>query len=389
MSTKRLSDYRRKKAVKVIKPGSTIGILGGGQLGRMMAIEGRNMGYRFNTLDPTPDSPCGQVADRHLIAPFSDLNAAKELAHVSDVITYEFENVDSDVASILETTSYVPQGSELLKITQNRIREKTTLQSFDVPVAPFKVIESEKDIYSATDRLRFPCIMKTATGGYDGKGQWVIRNSDDLQMAIEAWNKAGMDMIIEQFIPFSKELSVIVARNIQGQTKTFPVAENVHINNILHQSIVPARITNEQTIQAGTIALNIAGSLQVVGLLAIEMFLTNDGEIIVNELAPRPHNSGHYSMDACITSQFEQHIRAICGLPLGDTTLLSPIVMVNILGQHVNKVLDKIGQFPPTAKIHLYGKKESVENRKMGHINFLGPTLELVNQQINYLQIWT
>jgi 5-(carboxyamino)imidazole ribonucleotide synthase len=375
--------------VKVIKPGSTIGILGGGQLGRMIAIAGRNMGYRFNTLDPTPDSPCGQVADHQVIAPFSDLNAAKELAHFSDVITYEFENVDSNVASILETTSYVPQGSGLLKITQNRIREKTTLQSFDVPVAPFKVIEAEKDIYSSTERLGLPCVMKTATGGYDGKGQWVIRNSDDLQMAIETWNKAGIDMIIEQFIPFSKELSVIVARNIQGQTKTFPVAENVHINNILHQSIVPARITSEQTIQAEKVAMKIADALQVAGLIAVEMFLTNDGEIIVNELAPRPHNSGHYSMDACITSQFEQHIRAICGLPLGDTTLLSPIIMVNILGQHLGKVLDKVDQLPPAAKIHLYGKKESVENRKMGHINFLGPTLEHVNQQINDLQIWT
>jgi 5-(carboxyamino)imidazole ribonucleotide synthase len=375
--------------VKVIKPGSTIGILGGGQLGRMMAIAGRNMGYRINTLDPTPDSPCGQVADRQLIAPFSDLNAAKELAQFSDVITYEFENVDSHVASILESTSCVPQGSGLLKITQNRIREKTTLQSYEVPVAPFKVIEAEKDIYSAVDQLGLPFVMKTATGGYDGKGQWVIRSKDDIKLAVEAWNKAGIVMIIEQFIPFSKELSVIVARNIQGQTKTFPVAENVHIHNILHQSIVPARITNEQTNQAETIALKIADSLQVVGLIAIEMFLTNVGEIIVNELAPRPHNSGHYTMDACITSQFEQHIRAICGLPLGDTTLLSPIIMVNILGQHVSKVLDKIDQLPPTAKIHLYGKKESVENRKMGHINFLGATLEHVNQQINDLQIWT
>jgi 5-(carboxyamino)imidazole ribonucleotide synthase len=375
--------------VKVIKPGSTIGILGGGQLGRMIAIAGRNMGYRFYTLDPTPDSPCGQVADRQLIAPFSDVNAAKELAQFSDVITYEFENVDSDVASILETASYVPQGSRLLKVTQNRIREKTTLQSFDVPVAPFAVIEAETDIYSSAERLGLPCVMKTATGGYDGKGQWVIRSSDDLQMAIETWKKAGIDMIIEQFIPFSKELSVIVARNIQGQTKTFPVAENVHINNILHQSIVPARITDEQTIQAEAVALKIADSLQVAGLIAVEIFLTNNGEIIVNELAPRPHNSGHYSMDACITSQFEQHIRAICGLPLGNTTLLSPIIMVNILGQHLGKVLDKVDQLPPAAKIHLYGKKESVENRKMGHINFLGPTLEHVNQQINDLQIWT
>ncbi|PFP30552.1 5-(carboxyamino)imidazole ribonucleotide synthase [Bacillus sp. AFS073361] len=373
----------------VIKPCSTIGILGGGQLGRMISIAGRNMGYRFITLDPTPNSPCGQVADLQITAPYTELKAVKELADSSDVITYEFENVDSTITSILETTSFVPQGSELLKITQNRILEKSTLKSFDVKVAPFFVIGSENDFETAIDRMGFPYIMKTATGGYDGKGQWVIKSREDIPIAIEAWQNAGMDMIIEQFIPFCKELSVIVARNIQGQTKTFPAAENIHINNILHQSLVPARISDEQRIQAETEALKIADSLQVVGLIAIEMFLTNDGEIIVNELAPRPHNSGHYSMDACITSQFEQHIRAICGLPLGDTTLLSPIIMVNILGQHVNKVLDKIEQLPPTAKLHLYGKKESVENRKMGHINFLGSNLEQIDRQIQDLGIWS
>lgn len=373
----------------VIKPCSTIGILGGGQLGRMISIAGRNMGYRFITLDPTPNSPCGQVADLQITAPFSELKAVKELADSSDVITYEFENVDSTITSILETTSFVPQGSELLKITQNRILEKSTLKSFHIPVAPFLVIQSENDIEMAIDSFGLPYMMKTVTGGYDGKGQWVIKSRDEIPIAKDAWNKAGMDMIIEQFIPFSKELSVIVARNIQGQTKTFPVAENVHIHNILHQSLVPARITDEQRIQAETIALKIADSLQVVGLIAIEMFLTNDGEIIVNELAPRPHNSGHYSMDACITSQFEQHIRAICGLPLGETTLLSPIIMVNILGQHLSTVLDKVNLLPPTAKLHIYGKKESVENRKMGHINFLGSNLEQIDKQIKDLRIWS
>lgn len=375
--------------MKVIKPGSTIGILGGGQLGRMITLAGRNMGYRFITMDPTPESPCGQVADSQITTSFSDLKAAKQLADSSDVITYEFENVDSNVASILETTSFVPQGSRLLKITQNRIREKNTLQSCDVPVAPFMVIDTENDINSAIDRLGLPFVMKTATGGYDGKGQWVIRSHEEISIAIEDWNKAGVDMVIEQFITFSKELSVIVARNFQGQMKPFPVAENVHINNILHQSIVPARITDEQRKKAESIALRIAETFQVVGLMAIEMFLTNEGEIIVNELAPRPHNSGHFSMDACMTSQFEQHIRAICGLPLGDTTLLSSIVMVNILGQHLGKVLDKMDQLPSTAKLHLYGKKEALENRKMGHINFLGSSFEEAARQINELQIWT
>ena len=372
----------------VIKPGSTIGILGGGQLGRMMTLAGRNMGYRFITLDPTPDSPCGQASDRQIVASFSDLTAAKELANSSDVITYEFENVNANVAAILETSSLVPQGSDLLKITQNRSREKSTLTSYDVPVAPFFVIHSEEDIHKAYKLFNLPFVMKTTEGGYDGKGQWVIRSQEDIPMAIETWKKAEMDMIIEKFIPFNKELSVIVARSVQGEVKTFPVSENVHINNILHQSIVPARITDEQKLQAETLALIIAESLQVVGLLAIEMFLTNEGDILVNELAPRPHNSGHYSMDACFTSQFEQHIRAICGLPLGDTSLLSPIIMVNILGQHLDKVTEKIDRLPPSAKLHLYGKKECKENRKMGHINFLGATHEQIFHQIHELQIW-
>ncbi|MBM7651203.1 5-(carboxyamino)imidazole ribonucleotide synthase [Neobacillus cucumis] len=374
--------------MKVIKPGSTIGILGGGQLGRMISIAGRNMGYRFITLEPTPDSPCGQTADRQIVASYSELEAAKELANASDVITYEFENVNADVASVLETTSFVPQGSRLLKITQNRIREKSTLQSYEVPVAPFMIIQSENDIRRAVESLGLPFVMKTAEGGYDGKGQWVIRSESEISDAIETWKKADMDMIIEKFIPFSKEMSVIIARNSLGDSKTFPPVENVHINNILHQSIVPAGITAQQKREAEALAIKIADSLQVVGLIGIEMFLTNEGEILVNELAPRPHNSGHYSMDACMTSQFEQHIRAICGLPLGDTTLLSPIIMVNILGQHLSKVLDKVEQLPPTAKLHLYGKKEAKENRKMGHINFLGTSTEQLLQQIKELQIW-
>lgn len=373
--------------MKIIKPGSAIGILGGGQLGRMITLAGRNMGYRFITMDPTPDSPCGQVADDQVIASYSDLNAAKKLASLSDVITYEFENVDAGVATVLETTSFVPQGSQLLKITQNRNREKSALQSYDVPVAPFLVIHSEKDIDKAAELFDLPFIMKTAEGGYDGKGQWVIKSREDIPLAVDTWKKADMEMIIEKFIPFSKELSVIVARNVQGEAKTFPVAENIHIHNILHQSIVPARISDEQKFQAETLALKIAESLQVVGLIAIEMFLTDDG-ILVNELAPRPHNSGHYSMDACITSQFEQHVRAICGLPLGDTSLMSPIIMVNILGQHLDNVLDKIDQLPRAAKLHLYGKKESRKNRKMGHINFLGPSHDQIFEQITNLGIW-
>ncbi len=373
---------------KVIKPGATIGILGGGQLGRMMALAGRASGYRLATLDPTEDCPCAQVCDKHVEAGYDNVDGALELAQASDVITYEFENVDANVAAVLEEKSYVPQGSELLRITQNRIREKSTLSSYGIPVAPFLVIESEADAESAVKELGLPAVMKTATGGYDGKGQYVIRKLEEAAVAYRELAKAGTGIIIEQFIPFTVEISVIAARSVSGEIKTFPVAENVHRENILHLSIVPARIGQAIAERAEELAGTIAEKLQVVGLIAVEMFVTEDGHVLVNELAPRPHNSGHYTMDACVTSQFEQHIRAICDLPLGETELLSPVVMVNVLGEHLAPVLDKIEKLPPSAKLHLYGKKDSKPKRKMGHINVLAGSVEAALSKIEQLQIW-
>ncbi|HJV45449.1 MAG TPA: 5-(carboxyamino)imidazole ribonucleotide synthase [Bacillota bacterium] len=371
-----------------IPPGSTIGILGGGQLGRMLVLSGRNLGYRFITLDPTEDSPCGQVCDKQIVAGYDDLDAARMLAQSSDVVTYEFENVDAKVTSELERFSFVPQGSRLLEISQNRIQEKTTLNSFGIPVAPFEIVKSIEDLQNAITKLGFPSVLKTATGGYDGKGQAVLRNAEELPRAFAELEKWGTELIVEQWIPFEKELSVVVARSTNGEVKAFPVAENIHKNNILHQSIVPARITTEENDQAVQIAINIAQSLHVVGLVAVEMFLTREGKILVNELAPRPHNSGHYTMEACITSQFEQHIRAISGLPLGDVSLLSPVVMVNILGEHMPGVLERLDQLPRGAKLHLYGKAECKEKRKMGHINFLASNVDEALLQIEQMQIW-
>jgi 5-(carboxyamino)imidazole ribonucleotide synthase len=372
----------------VIKPGATIGVLGGGQLGRMMALAGRASGYRFVTLDPTEDCPCAQVSDHHVVTRYDDVEGALELAQASDVITYEFENVDASVAAILEEKSYVPQGSELLRITQNRIREKSTLASFGIPVAPFRVIGSETEATRAVQELGLPAVMKTATGGYDGKGQYVIREVEEAAAAYQQLQKAGTEIIIEQFIPFTKEVSVIAARSVSGEVRTFPVAENIHRENILHLSIVPARIESIVAEQTQELARTIAEKLSVVGLIAVEMFVTAEGKVLVNELAPRPHNSGHYTMDACVTSQFEQHIRAICDLPLGDTTLLSPVVMVNILGEHLQPVLDKIETFPRSAKLHLYGKKDSKPKRKMGHMNVLAESVEVALREIEQLNIW-
>ncbi|WCK54865.1 5-(carboxyamino)imidazole ribonucleotide synthase [Aneurinibacillus sp. Ricciae_BoGa-3] len=374
--------------MKLIRPGATIGILGGGQLGRMLILAGRKMGYRFVVLDPTDDSPSGQVADSQITASFSDVNAAKQLASLSDVVTYEFENVDAEVAAQLESNAFVPQGSGLLKITQHRVREKTTLESMDIQVAPFRIITTEQDLRTAVAALGVPCVMKTATGGYDGKGQWVIRDEQQIPSAFAQAQQTGLELIVEQFISFDKELSVVVARNLQGEVKAFPVGENIHVENILHQTLVPARISQEQAEKAEKMALQVAEALKVVGLIAVEMFLTKDGDIFVNELAPRPHNSGHYTMEACITSQFEQHIRAVCGLPLGDTSVLTPVVMVNILGEHLDSVMSKIDELPSTAKLHLYGKAESRKKRKMGHVNFLSSSVEQAIEQIQQMGIW-
>ncbi|MGN7471517.1 5-(carboxyamino)imidazole ribonucleotide synthase [Brevibacillus sp. SAFN-007a] len=377
------------KQSKQIKPGSTLGILGGGQLGRMIALAGRAMGYRFVTMDPTADAPCGQTADKQIVARYDDVEAAMQLASVSDVICYEFENVDAQVAEVLESHAYVPQGSRLLRITQNRISEKTAIREIGIPVAPFRVVGSLQDVQAAVAELGLPAVMKTATGGYDGKGQWVLRSEDELAEAYETLAKAGTELIVEQFVPFQLELSVIAARNPDGELAVFPAAENIHRENILHLSIVPARVPAEVKARAEEIARTIVEKLDVVGLIAVEMFLTADGELYVNELAPRPHNSGHYTMDACVTSQFEQHVRAVCNLPLGSTELLSPVVMVNILGEHLQPVLDRIDKLPRTAKLHLYGKAESKAKRKMGHINVLAPTVEEALTCIDELKIWT
>lgn len=373
---------------RTIKPGATVGLLGGGQLGRMIALAGRAMGYRFVTLDPTEDAPSGQVSDRQIVAAYDDVAAAMQLAEESDVITYEFENVDAQVARVLETESYVPQGSELLSITQHRIREKTAVQALGIPVAPFRAVGSLDDLTRAIDELGLPAVMKTATGGYDGKGQRVLRKREELAGAYVELARTGAELVVEQFVPFVKELSVIAARSVSGELATFPVAENVHVDNILHLSIVPARVDRAVVAEAERIAARIAEGLGVVGLIAVEMFLTADGRLYVNELAPRPHNSGHYTMDACVTSQFEQHLRAVCDLPLGSTRLLTPVVMVNVLGEHLDKLMERVDALGPTCKLHLYGKQESKAKRKMGHLNVLADTVDDALSIIRGLEIW-
>ncbi|MBK8444319.1 MAG: 5-(carboxyamino)imidazole ribonucleotide synthase [Sphingobacteriales bacterium] len=350
-----------------------IGIIGGGQLGRMMALAARAMGYRITILDPTPHCPCAPLADRHIIAAFDDVTAARQLLEHCDIITYEFENVSVKVAQALEAK--LPQGWRLLEITQHRIKEKNCIVQAHLPVAPYQTLENTQDwqhFAAQYDQNPHKVIIKTAQGGYDGKGQYLIENSPQLHTWLAHTMQPQQAYIAENFVDFEKELSVIICRNAQGETATFEVAENIHRHHILHQSIAPARIDAALRQKARHIAEVLATQVQLVGTLAIELFLVN-GELWVNEMAPRPHNSGHYTIDACLTSQFEQHIRAICGLPLGSTELVSPCVMLNILGEDMPALQRPlIGKH----KLHLYEKTEARAGRKMGHINILEKNTE-------------
>lgn len=366
-----------------ILPGKTIGILGGGQLGRMMAIAAREMGYRTAVLEPKSDSPCGQLADKEIITDYDDLEGAKQLAACSDVITYEFENVPSDTAAWLQDHAYLPQGGELLKITQDREFEKKAIQESGATVAPYRIVHDDNGLNQAVQKIGRPSVLKTCRGGYDGKGQIVLETHDDVKKAWEVLRP--QKAILEQWVPFSKEISVIVTRSVSGEATTFPVAQNLHRDNILHQTSVPANISEEINKKATAIALALADSLHLVGTLAVEMFVTEDDQVFVNELAPRPHNSGHFSIDACETSQFQQHIRAICDWPLGSTRWLKPAVMVNILGEDLHASLSTIDQYVDV-KLHLYGKDAPKPNRKMGHVTILADTIANAEQKAESLQ---
>ncbi|WP_416730363.1 5-(carboxyamino)imidazole ribonucleotide synthase [Fictibacillus sp. JL2B1089] len=359
---------------KTIRPQQTLGILGGGQLGRMMALSAREMGLNVVVLEPGENSPCGQVADHQITTAYDDREGIKKLAEQSDVVTYEFENIDAESANWLEENGNLPQGSRLLSVTQHRLKEKETLQKAGVPVAPYRPVTNLRSLQRAVEELGYPSVLKTCRGGYDGKGQFVIKQESDLEIAATLLEKET-DCVLEAWVDFEKEISVIITRSVSGEVKSFPIAENIHKENILHQTIAPARITNTTADQAKLLAGSIATELELVGTLAVEMFVAKDGTIYVNELAPRPHNSGHYTIEACETSQFDQHVRAVCNWPLGNAELIKPAVMINILGEHHETVLREIGNLGE-AKLHLYGKKEAKAKRKMGHITVLGDTIE-------------
>lgn len=371
--------------MKVILPGQTIGIIGGGQLGRMMGLAAKEAGFRIAVLDPTEDSPCGQIADIRIVAPYNDEAALKELGEVSDVITYEFENIDYEGLKQLSETAYVPQGAELVRITQNRVNEKAEITAAGVPVANYITAQTFEELQNKIGVVGFPCIVKTAFGGYDGKGQVKLNSAEDLYEAESLFKHSTC--IAEAFVPFDKEISVIIQRNAAGESYCLPIAENIHKRHILHESIVPARVDKEVLEKAEEAATRIANHLQLIGTLAVEMFVLSDGNIIINELAPRPHNSGHYSIEACNISQFHQHVRAVCGWPLRKPKLWASSIMVNILGEHVTP-LEKVIVDYPDWSVHLYGKAEAKKGRKMGHLTIMTDSLEETLNEIDASNVW-
>ncbi|MDM5319039.1 5-(carboxyamino)imidazole ribonucleotide synthase [Bacillus altitudinis] len=371
-------------AKQTIFPNATIGIIGGGQLGRYMAVSAKQMGYQAAVLDPVAQSPCGQVADTEITAAYSDLDGIRQLAEISDVVTYEFENIDYDALNQLKEEANLPQGSELLLLTQNRETEKKGIVDAGCEVASYRIVHDEKELEDAVTVLGLPAVLKTCRGGYDGKGQYVIKEKAQLHEASALLTHGTC--ILESWVPFQMELSVIVTRSIHGEIAVFPVAENIHKHNILFQSIVPARVDKSIQEKAKVLATTLAEKLGLVGTLAVELFLTNEGELLVNELAPRPHNSGHYTLDLCETSQFEQHVRAICGLPLGGTALLSEGMMVNLLGDEVD-IPKEHPELLKEAKLYLYGKHEVKAGRKMGHMTFMKQLDD--EWMTNITKIWT
>lgn len=370
---------------KPVLPGQMIGIVGGGQLGKMMALSAKEMGFRIAVLDPSVDCPAAQVADWHLLAEYNDLEALEELANRSEVVTYEFENVDVDSLVHIQPMVDIPQGTDLLAITQDRLLEKSFLESNNIVIAPYATIVSPTDIQDAIDGIGYPCVLKTTRGGYDGKGQYVLYSPSDLAPSMNLLKEGTC--VLEAWIPFEKEISVLVSGNGQGDIETFPVGENIHRNNILHETIVPARVDDEVIEEAQRIARLIAKEVNLAGTLAVEMFLTNNGGIYVNELAPRPHNSGHYTIEACSFSQFDTHIRGICGWSIPTIELLSDAVMVNIMGDEIFETMDFVTE-KMNWHFHYYGKTEAKPARKMGHITILTDDIFETLEEIYQTSIW-
>ena len=367
--------------MNTILPGRTVGIVGGGQLGRMFAIAARRLGYRVHALDPTPDAPAGQVADVEVCAPYDDLDAARRFARAVDVVTFEFENIPSETLRVIAEERPVHPSPDVLHTCRHRLREKEFLSGAGFPVARYRPIKSAGELRTALGELGMPAILKTADFGYDGKGQVRIESPGQVD---DAWSRMGRPVgVLEALVPFDKEISVICARGVTGECRSFGPVENVHARHILDVTTAPADVSPQLAARAIELTRSIAAKLDVVGLITAELFVVGD-DLLVNELAPRPHNSGHYTVDACVSSQFEQQLRAVCGLPLGDERLVQPAAMANLLGD-----LWQAGEPDWAAalaiadvKLHLYGKHEARPGRKMGHLTALAATAAEARERV-------
>ena len=353
----------------MIRPGATLGIIGGGQLGRMMAIAAAELGLYVHVFDREKDCPASHVACKTTVAEYSDTEALQEFVKTVDVITFEFENIPHESLELLESSKPVFPSANILKISRNRIREKTFINGLGIATAKFRQVTSVNALQAAVKELGLPAVLKTTELGYDGKGQVTLKPGSDLVAGWKTLNAS--EAILEGFVDFSKEISVIVARGADGKAVPYVPVENIHKNHILDITIAPAAIDAKLSQEAEKIAVKIAEALDLRGLLAVEMFVTSDNRVLVNELAPRPHNSGHWTLDAAVTSQFEQAIRAVCGMPLGSPARLCDARMKNLIGDDVNDLEKYMAD--KNTKLHLYGKKEARPGRKMGHVTTLNP----------------
>jgi 5-(carboxyamino)imidazole ribonucleotide synthase len=358
-----------------VLPGATIGVLGSGQLGRMFAMAARRMGYLVHTFSPETDTPTGQISDKEYTASYDDLDELRVFARGVDVVTFEFENIPlSTIEAVEEERVPVRPSGLALHTAQHRLREKTFLSEHGFPVAPFHYVRTLEELHAGLCALGTPAVLKTAGFGYDGKGQSKITRMEDARGAFELLG--GREAVLEAFVDFERELSVICARSASGETAHYGLIENEHSRHILDCSIAPARVPAEVAEEAARISRSILEQLEIEGVLCVEFFLARDGSLFVNELAPRPHNSGHLTIDACVTSQFEQQLRAVAGLPLGSTELLGPVAMANLLGdlwQEGEPDWAAACAFP-NVKLHLYGKHEARPGRKMGHLTARAPS---------------
>lgn len=360
-----------------------IGIIGGGQLGKMMILEAKKLGCYVTILDPTKDCPASTICDNHIVASFTDREAIISLANQCDVLTYEFEHIDYKCLMDLEERGHkVYPSPRCLKTIQNKFTQKTILKENNISVPDFYLVNSIEEVKNIAREVSYPLVLKSCTGGYDGKGNFIIKCEEDIEKGFLILNpNSNISLMVEKFVDFKLEVSVLACGGINKDIKVYPVGNNIHIDNILHKTIVPANIDESSKQKAIDIACKIIDIFNGVGMFCVEFFVTKDGEVLVNEIAPRPHNSGHYTIEGCVTSQFENHIRAILSLPLGSTKLLNPTVMINLLGEEgykgdtlVEGIIEALSI--ENVFVHIYGKKQTAPKRKMGHVTCLMECLE-------------